>query len=305
MLLDHALWAENHELAATTAIGELEQIRAKFGRCPHADQFCGVVKLGYSWMGMDVQPFQGVKGLVNSLMMLLDPALPGCVCIIQERIEDVRCELRCLCCRDMAAGPNEMQRDLVRMRLHYPRHKSDPTFATTSPTTMSFEETAKSCFNGNEKVLRQVEAEVMRLSDKWLEWFNTEGFGVPAFIRLDYVVAYRGQGSVEVWTIELCELGGSLCGYSHQPRTVAALNQCLEAVHKGEKVEGFPAPLPVIRDTTMAPSSNLETFRYPRMRRFVRILTLPWIFLSRAVFFLPRKFLVLLSLLLNYLRRGN
>jgi len=172
--------------------------------------------------------------------------------MVQERIEDVRCELRIHCFRDLAGGPGAVKTELVRMGLHPPRHENlDPSFSLTSHHSLTERDAAESAFDGSKDALKFAEKEAHRLAGLWLEWLKAEGFGVPAACRLDFLVALqkRSRGSMqaqpELWTVELCECGGSLCGVPHGARTAAALNECIMG-DMSEKLEDnrFPLALP-------------------------------------------------------------
>eukprot|EP00928_Gymnodinium_smaydae_P002177 TRINITY_DN10767_c0_g2_i2.p1 TRINITY_DN10767_c0_g2~~TRINITY_DN10767_c0_g2_i2.p1 ORF type:complete len:552 (+),score=131.03 TRINITY_DN10767_c0_g2_i2:73-1728(+) len=201
----------------------------------------GVAKLGFSWMGEDVRPFTGPTELVKALSTLFDGCPPDAMCLVQERVENVVCELRFVCSRDRAAGEDAVKRDLVRMRMHNPRH-SDATFALTSAHTMGFEEAAECAFVGKREALEAAEKEADRLADLWFQWLKEEGHGVPANLRLDFLVALAPE--VKLWTVEVCESGGSLCGLSPAVRAAALLNECLCEGPSAPPPAGFPQQLP-------------------------------------------------------------
>eukprot|EP00811_Abedinium_folium_P015451 NODE_2440_length_2212_cov_5.006235.p1 GENE.NODE_2440_length_2212_cov_5.006235~~NODE_2440_length_2212_cov_5.006235.p1 ORF type:complete len:524 (+),score=106.90 NODE_2440_length_2212_cov_5.006235:205-1776(+) len=246
VFLDHNLWGVDKMATAESIITQLKELqnsvqpRVQKSSTP----FRGVAKLGFSWMAMDVCPFEGVDELVRVLSQLLDVAQPGANCIVQERIEHVTCELRVMCFRDLAKGASAVQRELVRMQMNPPRHQNDPTFCAASAMILKAQDATKLCFSGNEEALQKAESEVMQLSDLWLEWFRSEGYGLPSVVRLDFMVSVPPDGPPAVWSVELCECGGALCGLRTEARTVAVLNQCLEG---GPPVEGFPLPLPHTR----------------------------------------------------------
>jgi hypothetical protein len=264
--VSQAEWAAGSHAAAEAAIAKLRCLRAgPKGPALSPATYRGVAKLGFSWQGEGVRPFVGVEGLVNALEKLLDGADPSAQCLVQERVEDVRCELRVACFRDLTAGPEAVRKELVRMRLHKPRHHGlDSTFQLTSSSTMTFAEAAEQAFCGDVAALEAAETEAMALAERWLTWFRTEGFGVPHVCRLDFLatlpaaVAGRpcpgSKGSGEgarllprVFTVELTECGGASCGVPVVARTTAVLNECLRDTESETWPPGFPQPLPSTR----------------------------------------------------------
>lgn len=231
------------------------------------ESFQGVAKLGFSWMGEDVLPFKGPQELADVLGRFLRGTVPDIVCMVQERIEHAACEIRCICHRDDTVG--EYQIELVRMRLHPPKH-NDATFALTSANTMKFEEARDACFCGSSQALHAAEEEARRLAKKWLEWFPAEGFSTPASCRLDFLCQVKPKGGgyaggppeVKLYTIELCECGGSLCNLNQAPRTVAVLNECVEANKSPKPSRGpndpFPQPLPSWKNDSAKMSEATE-----------------------------------------------
>merc|ERR1712217_737933 len=105
-----------------------------------------------------------------------------------------------------------------------------------SDDSMSANEAANVVFGGNAAALTAAESEAERLAELWLQWFREEGYGVPQACRLDFLCTSKGK----LWTVELCECGGSLCGLSAPTRTAACLNECLS----GEGSTNIPKSLP-------------------------------------------------------------
>eukprot|EP00811_Abedinium_folium_P025179 NODE_3580_length_2016_cov_4.043409.p1 GENE.NODE_3580_length_2016_cov_4.043409~~NODE_3580_length_2016_cov_4.043409.p1 ORF type:complete len:477 (+),score=89.68 NODE_3580_length_2016_cov_4.043409:98-1528(+) len=270
VFLDHNQWAIDKRATAESMITQLRHLRASRAlpvgeTVPNtvpksSTPFRGVAKLGFSWMVMDVYPFQGVDELVRVLSQLLDVAQPGANCIVQERIEHVTCELRVMCFRELAEGASVVQRELVRMKMNPPRHQTDPSFCAASSIPLQAPDATKFCFYGSEEALQKAESDVMQLSDLWLGWFRSEGYGLPSVVRLDFMVAMPPQGPPVVWSVELCECGGALCGLRTEARTVAVLNQCLEG---GPPVEGFPLPLPPTRPVSDKMGSTAQATKEP------------------------------------------
>lgn len=220
-------WKAAPEQAVKDIISELRTMDGVRGS---DDTYRGVVKLGFSWMGEDVLPFTGPTQMAQALTQLLDGASTDCVCLVQKRVENVACELRTICCRDLASGPQAMKMELARMEMRRPRH-SDESFALTGHIAMTATEARDKCFKGDAKALQAAEKEVWRLTDLWLAYLREEGFDIQPSCRLDFMVAPSTTpgGTPEVWTVEVCENGGAIGGYKHHPRTAATLNSCLSS----------------------------------------------------------------------------
>ncbi|CAK0907461.1 unnamed protein product, partial [Prorocentrum cordatum] len=269
--------------AAEAALHRLRRLRSDVhgGGPQRLEAYRGVAKLGFSWQGEGVLPFVGPAGLERALRKLLEGADPGATCLVQERVQHVRCELRVFCCRDHAAGPGAMRAELVRMRLKEPRHREiDGSFAMAGATTMTAAEAAEAAFGGSMAALGAAEAEARRLAGLWLEWLQgADGPGLPHVCRLDFMVSVppapppaqpsRGPGgrggarraatpaparaAPEVHTVEITELGGATCGLSVHARTVAVLNECVlggggaEGEGSLPPPAGFPWPLPPLQ----------------------------------------------------------
>jgi len=237
------------QTAAADAIRELRRLRKEIhGREVKQGNYRGVVKLSYAWQGEAVLPFEGEAHLQRGLEKLLEGALPEAECLVQERVESVKCEMRVLCCRDRAQGPEAYATELLRMRLHPPRQQhQDATFGLASHHTMTTEEAAH-YFESDRSTVLEAEAEVRRLAGKWLDWFKEHPAGPPAVIRLDFLVSSLPESNpkFEVNTCELTECGGAVCGLKVATRTAAVLNECMTDESQ-PPAEGFPKPLPALQ----------------------------------------------------------
>jgi len=248
--VDLQAWRANSDAAVTSIIQELIASRSGDGRVAYSlDDFRGVAKLGFSWMGEDVRAFTGKQELVKVLRGMLDDACSDLVCLVQERIENVDCEFRLVCCRDLARGPDAVTWELVRMKQKSVRSSTgSDSFSMASHETMSAQEAARLFFGGKARALQATEDEVKRLGTMWLQWFRDQGYGTPGpAFRLDFIIANAAKSrgrSPQIWTVELCECGGSLCGLSHDARTVAFVNECLQGPPKLGTAANSAAPPP-------------------------------------------------------------
>merc|ERR1719491_1857023 len=93
--------------AALQAIAAVQAIRCRIWGKPAVpiEEFKGVAKLGFSWQGDDVLPFQGPANLARVLIKLFEQRRSEqCVCLVQEMIPGVVCEHRVLCFHDAATS---------------------------------------------------------------------------------------------------------------------------------------------------------------------------------------------------------
>jgi len=245
--------------AAEAAIAKLQALTGD--SVVDAKSYRGVVKLSFSWQGEHVKAFQGTAQLAKVLAQLFDGATAHAVCLVQQRIENVACEMRYICCRDLASGEHVVQKQLVRMSM---KQRSDLDFALTSANTLGQSDALQYCFHGSAEAMAKAEQEGAGLADKWFAWMLDEGYGTPSSCRLDFLVSVeppQAKGAtpaVDVWTVELCECGGSLCDVKCVPRTTAILNDCvcLDSTDGSPPPSGFPKPLPAFAIEVKEPPSQ-------------------------------------------------
>jgi len=245
------------QAAADRAIDTLLGIRHKVWGMPPVSpsSFRGVAKLGFSWQGDDVLPFQGSGNLARVLLKLFEQCRSEqLLCLVQEMVPDVVCEFRVLCFHDAAAGNGQYRREGLWMGMHgkgwHHNHKSSceiKDFALTSAHVQQDANVAADKFFGGDRDARdQAQAAAESLVDRWLLWLTTEcGNPVPV-VRMDFLVSRHGGdgGGPVAWTCEVGECGASLCSVECDARNCAVLNWAVES----HPTQGrFPAPLPTIR----------------------------------------------------------
>ncbi|CAJ1390248.1 unnamed protein product [Effrenium voratum] len=232
--------------SAAQAIEELQALARRQGREPRSkEEYAGVAKLGYAWMGESVIPFVGEENLTRALKKLLDGAEKEAKCLVQERIENVRCEMRAFCCRDYANSEERYAIKLLNIQMKPPTHQTwDPTFRMADHRTWTDDDLARQCFGGDKKLVAKAKAAVLQLTERWMDWFR-RNHSEPHVIRMDFMVSVPAPGDFEIHTCELTECGGSTCGLHVAPRTSATLNACLA---DGDFPEAFPKPLPPFQE---------------------------------------------------------
>ncbi|CAJ1377882.1 unnamed protein product [Effrenium voratum] len=234
--------------AAQQALSSLERLRARLGGAGAAR---GVAKLGFSWQGDDVLPFDGVDNLARVLCRLLGKqGSEQLTCLVQEMVPDVVCEHRVLCFRNAAARPQSFVREHLWLRMkpkgEHHNHQACcevQDFALASAKVVSRDEAPREFFGGSADARDAVESATDDLVDEWLLWFTTEDAEPPPVTRLDFLVSWRPDVMPAVWTCEVGECGASLCSVECEARNCAVLNWAIRHDASGR----FPAALPPIR----------------------------------------------------------
>lgn len=244
--IHYAEFAENPEFMAEQAVGALLEMRryAELKPAVTAADLKGIVKLGFRWPEEASQPFCGAASLVEAVQRLLArPGTSQTVCVVQEMVLDVVCELRLLCFHDAVRD------DFVRERLwmRWQAWDSEPNAAASrdGPTGAAVPEDValEEFFFGSESAMRDATEQAEQLFGHWLNWFYTECPDPPPTFRLDLLVSHVRGRPVVVWTCDIGECGSSLCGLEVAGRSAAVVNNAMKNDESGR----FPLPLPPIQ----------------------------------------------------------
>mmetsp|Transcript_117217 Transcript_117217/g.343323 ORF Transcript_117217/g.343323 Transcript_117217/m.343323 type:complete len:890 (-) Transcript_117217:169-2838(-) len=216
------------------------------------DSFRGVVKLGFSWCGSDVLPFQGLHSLVTNLRKLFESeGTENNTCLVQEMVPGVVGEHRILCLYDKST--DSFHREALWMEnikessaqvKHNVSSLDVAEFKAASSINMKPEAVTKQCFEGDRFAMRLAEADAMQLVDRWLRWYRTESPDPPQCTRIDFLVTHAGPGRAEVWTCEVGECGASLCSVEVHGRNLAALNRLILRDAAGRFPQRMPSEMP-------------------------------------------------------------
>lgn len=215
------------------------------------DRFKGVVKLGFSWGGLDVLPFKGIASMMKNVKTLFShPECRNTACLVQEMVADVVAEHRVLCFYDKVAQRfhKEPLWSIIGKPAQHAKHKVNAfdvdEFQCAFGITLSRQKVASELFQGDYLACRKVEEEASRLVDRWLLWFQTESPEPPQCTRIDFLITRSPDqgGAASVWTCEVGECGASLCSVEVHPRNIVALNNAILQDCSGR----FPKPLPVV-----------------------------------------------------------
>jgi len=258
--VDVASQADTPQAAAELALNRLLELKGM--RLDAATTFRGVAKRGFCWMGTHVKPFTG-RDELNEVVKELRGEDSTATLYIQELVEGVLCELRVICVRDLAAGPEAVMKEVVWMELKGETSRGSG-FQLASHKTIPTNVVAERVCGGSEEAKSYLEQRAKAAVDSWLAWLRGSDFGTPVNCRFDFLVAPRAREAIpskeppaakplQLWLVELTECGSSLCGLSHTPRTVALLNVLMQ----GADADGrFPAPLPSLTPSPEARNSG-------------------------------------------------
>mmetsp|Transcript_63495 Transcript_63495/g.148012 ORF Transcript_63495/g.148012 Transcript_63495/m.148012 type:complete len:885 (-) Transcript_63495:29-2683(-) len=246
----YAEFQRNGRKAALRALESLMRIRSTVWGKPSVavDRFKGVVKLGFSWCGSDVLPFQGVGSLEANVRKLFEnETCENTLCLVQEMVPDVVGEHRILCLYDKAN--NSFRKEVLWMQnvkessaqvKHNVNSLDVAEFRTASSISMSPDAVTMQCFGGDRLARRLAEDQVTQLVERWLRWFCTESTEPPQCTRLDFLVTHPSRGCAEAWTCEVGECGASLCSVEVHGRNLAALNNAVLS----DNAKRFPLKMP-------------------------------------------------------------
>uniref|UniRef100_A0A7S0B5Z5 Uncharacterized protein n=1 Tax=Pyrodinium bahamense TaxID=73915 RepID=A0A7S0B5Z5_9DINO len=241
----YAEFAEAREDVAARALGCLMDIRNSMGVPPLADpsKLKGVAKLGFSWVEGSTLPFCGVKSLIEVLNRLFShPGSNQIVCLLQEVVPDVICELRLLCFHDACQGLYNFAQEQLWLRPR-PNGGQLEEQGSPPPDIVSEAEALEEFFAGSREAFQQAVEQADKLAEWWQCWFTTECPEPPQCARLDFHVSRSPEQGVSVWTWEIGDCGSSLCGVEVASRNAAALNSAMVNDESGR----FPKPLPPLR----------------------------------------------------------
>lgn len=161
-----------------------------------------VAKLGFSWNSEDVVAAGDQEELARKLQDLVvqEPGRgPHGHVLVQKRIQGLLCE------------PSVFLKhgSIIETRF------VSPVLGQRSFRTFSESEALAEIFNSSKEDLSSVLEETCRLSNKLLKWIMADFAEIPSFLRMDFLVAREPSTSkLQIWTGEVCELGGGLCGLS-------------------------------------------------------------------------------------------
>lgn len=253
-------FAEFSEAPEETAVRVIECVRdlrrhANVHPDESPDELKGVVKFGFSWNAEDVLPFCGVQSLVQVLTRLFKrPGSSQIVCIVQEMVPEVVCELRLLCIHD-ALKSNELGEDVFAKECIWMPMKGEMEgLSIAADIPVDDKEARYEFFSGNKDAQKSAEAQAFALADKWFLWFCTECPDPPHAIRLDFMVSYSPvSDEASLWTCGVQECSAPIDTVHCGARNAAVVNSAM----RFEESSSFPKQLPVMqRIWDSAPTSK-------------------------------------------------
>jgi len=201
------------------------------------EEFRGVVKFGFSWCGCDVVPFKGLESLEKTMEGMFARAnYEQTYCLVQQMVPNVLGEYRLLCMYDKGKGSHTKE----CMWMGNQQKFNIEGFTMASSNIAPREKIGAEGFKGDMAALQSAEDEAGAICDRWLLWARTESPEPLQCTRVDFLVNHMGPGQAGVWTCEVGECGGSLCGTEVHGRNTTAYNNAILRDDSGR----FPAPLP-------------------------------------------------------------
>jgi len=166
------------------------------------DEQC-VVKLGFSYEGVDVRMVQGVQPLCDALYsMATQPGYSSDCVYVQQRVQQVDLEARCF----VVQG-----RVVESLYTRFARVDAGG-YVRDYEKALGAEDALREWFHGDAAAWQEAEEQVRALTRRWQAWLLAQCAEPPASLRIDYLLARVGPGRAEVWTCELGEQGYSLAG---------------------------------------------------------------------------------------------
>jgi len=249
----YAEFAEAQQDVADRAIGCLLDIRGSMGAPAVAgpSELRGVVKLGFSWCPGSNESFCGASSLIAALNRIFQ--LPGSnqiVCLLQEAVPDVVCEMRLLCFHDAAKGGYSFAQERLWLRAQ-PDGGLLEEQGGPAPVVVSEAVALEEFFQGSQEGMKKAEAEADKLAEWWQIWFCTECPEPPQYARFDFLVSYSADKGASVSTWEIGDSSSSLCGLEVGARNMATLNGAM----RNDETGRFPKTLPPIRRLDDTPAA--------------------------------------------------
>lgn len=197
------LSAEEFQIPPTCCISVAEIAKCARTAADNAASVLGessgfIAKVGFSWNSEDVVAARDQEELARKLQDLVVKVPRGDV-LVQKRIQGLFCE------------PSVFLKHGSIIEIRF----VSPVLGQRSFRTFSESEALADLFNGSKEDLSRVLEETRQLSNRLLKWIVTDFAEIPSFLRMDFLVAREPSTSkLQIWTGEVCELGGGLCGLS-------------------------------------------------------------------------------------------
>lgn len=224
-----ALAANDPLRAARVACDALAAIRhASGGRCTGK----GVVKLAPSWEGRGVWLFSSESELAELLKRACDGRQDHV--LVQDFVPDVVVEVRLHVVHGKVAKTTYTRCEASAtspVRSSFGGRDAEGRWAAKNYIeTESPDEVAEQCFPGSHGDLGLAVAKCNALVGKWWPFLLADCAEPPSYIRFDFLLALGPTGP-EVWTGELTELGGQMCGWSNgRSEVISALLDEIETL---------------------------------------------------------------------------
>lgn len=188
-----------------------------------------VVKLGYSYEGVDVKMVEGEEDLADALHLLATQPgyLNDCV-YVQQRVSEVHLEARCFVVNGEVTGSLYTR----FARIDSAGYVRDYEKAETEADAM------RDWFKNDQEAWCSALQQIQILSRRWHHWMLTQSAEPAVSVRIDYLIEHVGKGKAEVWTGEVGEQGYSMGGID----PVVVFNAVLDTISPEVKQKRMPKP---------------------------------------------------------------
>jgi len=173
-----------------------------------------VVKLAPSWEGRGVWLFRSESELANLLGKVFHGSLHDHV-LVQDFVADVQLEIRLhVVAGEVAATaftrcqPSEGS----AVQSSFGGRDAQGNWVGKYVEGETPEQVAEACFAGCMDDLDQAVAKCKALVDRWWLFLLADCAEPPLYVRFDFLVV-PGSAGPKVWTGEITELGGQMCGW--------------------------------------------------------------------------------------------
>jgi len=162
-----------------------------------------VVKLGYSYEGLDVKMAQGARQLAEALYTLAtQPGYTNDCVYVQQRVHRVDLEARCF-----VVGGSVVDCLYTRFaRIDNGGYVRDYEKAHTADEAM------REWFSNDQAAWAHAMEQIQTLTRRWHSWMLTQSSEPAVSVRIDYMLERVSAGVADVWTGEVGEQGYSMGG---------------------------------------------------------------------------------------------
>ena len=241
---------QNPLAAAHNALSTMRRLKRELYPAENSDINEGVVKLGFSWAGIDIMKWTEVEGLAEKMMEIVEKCTrqKGTQIIVQElvynRLAELRVHLFALPQSEICKASGEVKTHHFEI-VYVPLYKSGDLEMTHSQSAnyqsgiQSPETALWTIYRGQKELQIDTELNAKKVVSKWMQWYSsmwTEP-NVPPHARFDFHMSQEfkgGRENIRLFTCEVSECGVSLNLLHIECRNVSVANSCLDISEHSE-----------------------------------------------------------------------